>query len=323
MKVAIVGAGATGLYLSWKLAKLGHKVTVFEKEKEIKGKVCSGLISERIKNFIPLDKSLIENQINNCLIHFPRKTVNLRMKPIHFVIDRRKLNHYLFGLAKNAGAEMVFNKAINEIPQGFDRVIGCDGALSKTRKLLSLSNPLFRLGVQIFLPIENFSEYVETWPVKNGFIWKIPRGNSIEYGIMSDLKSAGKYFEEFCRKEKISIVQKNLQSAIIPQPRTNIFDILRGRGLVIPRAENITLCGDAAGLTKPWSGGGVIWGLTAADILIKNFPDFKKYRKEVRKFFGPKIIKGKIAARLAPFIGNNFPYLLPSKITRDNDFPLF
>ena len=74
------------------------------------------------------------------------------------------------------------------------------------------------------------------------------------------------------------------------------------------------------GLTKPWSGGGVIWSLFAANILLKNFPDFIKYQKEVKKFFLPKIILSKIAKKLVYFFGFKIPWLLPKNFKIEGDF---
>jgi flavin-dependent dehydrogenase len=307
-RVAIIGAGTIGLYLAWKLSEAGHKVIVFEKNKEIEEKPCSGLISERLKNFIPVGQSLIENQISSCLIHFPKKTVTLNFKPTHFAINRRKGAKLLFTFAQKAGAKILLSQSINAIPSGFDRIIGCDGALSKIRESLSLSKPSFRLGFQTFLPIKDYSDFVETWPINNGFFWKIPRGSQTEYGAVGSLISIRKDFEKFCQDQKINFDQSELKSALIPQ------------GLILPKDENITLCGDAAGLTKPWSGGGVIWGLTTANILIKNFPDFEKYRKEAKHFFRPKILFGKLSTAFVYFLGENFPFFLPKRVSIDNDF---
>jgi len=92
------------------------------------------------------------------------------------------------------------------------------------------------------------------------------------------------------------------------------------QGLMIPESEKITLCGDAAGLTKPWSGGGVIWGLTSAEILLKNFPDFLKYQKEMKKTFLPKIIFSKIATKIVYLLGFNFPWILPKNVKIESDF---
>lgn len=313
LQVAIVGGGICGLYLAWKLSKAGHKITVFERESKIWDKPCSGLISERLKNFIPLQSSVIKNKINSCLIHFPRKTITLNLKPVHFVVNRKKLNENLADLARGAGAKILFNQPINELPFGFDRIIGCDGALSKIREKLLLPKPTFRLGIQTFQKAKNFSNYVETRPIKSGFCWKIPQGEQVEYGAIGPISSIKKDFENFCRKENIDFKEKELKSALIPFSRK----------LILPKENNITLCGDAASLTKPWSGGGVIWGLTATDILLKNFPDFEKYHREVKQFFELKILKGKLITSLTYFLGNNFPYFLPSKTSRDNDFPLF
>ena len=308
IKVAIIGAGLTGLYLAWKLSEAGHKITVFEKKEEIGEKTCSALVSERINDFIPLSRSLIENKINSCQIYFPKKTVTLNFNPSHFAIDRQKGAKLLFGLAQKAGVKILLNQAINEIPSGFDRIIGCDGALSKTREFLNLTQPSFRLGLQLFLPIKDTSDFVETWAIKQGFFWKIPRASRVEYGAIGPIDSIKKDFEKFCESQDIDFNEEKLQSALIPL------------GLTLSRNINITLCGDAAGLAKPWSGGGIIWGLTAADILIKHFPDFERYYKEVRHFFGPKIFFGKLSSPLVHFLGDNLPFLLPSKITYDNDF---
>ena len=307
-KVAIIGAGTIGLYLAWKLSELGHKVSVFEENQKIEKKTCSGLISERLRNFIPLDDYFIEHQIISCLIHFPKKTINLNFKLRFLAVDRQRLNQKIAELARKAGAEIIFGKPMNEIPIGFGKIIGCDGALSKTREGLSLPQPRLRLGVQVFLPQPNSAKYVETWPAKDGFCWKIPRGKRTEYGALGSLKSVKKDFENFCQKQKIDFDHNELKSALIPQ------------GLVLPKKKDITLCGDAAGLTKPWSGGGVIWGLTAADILIKNFQNFEKYCKETKRFFGLKILWGSLSNNLVYFFGNNLPFLIPSKNSVDNDF---
>lgn len=308
MNVAIIGAGINGLYIAQKLAKKGHKITVFEKNPEIGDKVCSGLFSSRILDFVPESKKLIEKKINYAILNFPRKKIKLSFSKQFLVMDHSELDKLAAKMAKKRGAGIFLNREISKIPFGFDRIIGSDGTNSFVRQKLKLKSPKIRLGIQGFIFQKTKENYVETWPTKSGFIWKIPRKNKIEYGIMEKPESAKIIFNNFLAKNNIKI--ENIGSKLIPQ------------GLAMPSNSMITLCGDAAGLTKPWSGGGVIWGLKAADMLIETFPDFSAYKRRVLKFFLPKIIMGKMARNIGVFTGFYMPYLLPKNIKIESDYLL-
>jgi len=306
MKVAIIGAGISGLYLAWKLSEKGNQVTVFEKNNKIGKEVCSGLFSQRILNFVPESQKLIQNKIEYVLLHFPKKTIRVRFSKPFLVMKHEELDRLTFALAEKAGASILLGQKIYSIPERFERIIGCDGALSQTRKVLDLKNPKFYLGIKGYLIKKDFSNFVETWATKSGFCWKIPRGETIEFGIIEEISRAKKIFERFLQKNNISL--EKMSSALIP------------RGFVIPHDPKVTLCGDAAGLTKPWSGGGVIWSLLACDILLKNFPNFINYRKEMIKYFFPKIILSKCAKSSVYFLGFQMPWLLPNNALIEGDF---
>ena len=310
MKVAIIGAGTAGLYIAYKLVQKGHKVTIFEKNNSIGNKICSGLFSERILDFVPESEQLIQNQINSVLINFPKKKIKVSFSKRFLVMDHSELDKLLGGLCHKAGVNIVLNHKISGMPNGFDKIIGCDGAESFVRKYLKEKEPSLRLGIQGFVPSDSPSQakenFVEAWPCKNGFLWKIPRGNEMEYGAITNMNNSHKTFVNFV-KEK-NIILTNVKAKLVPQ------------GLIIPNNNKITLCGDSAGLTKPWSGGGVIWGFKAADILIENFPDFEIYRKKAKSFFSKKILLSKIAVALIYFIGFNIPWLLPNSAKMESDF---
>ncbi len=308
MRVAIVGAGITGLYLAWKLSKRGHEVTLLEKKKSIGKEACSGLFSESILDFIPQAKTLIKNEINFCLIHFPKKTIKVEFGKKFFVMSHAELDRLVAQHTPRTVLESknVSRTVLETLEKEFDKIIGCDGAQSEVRKYLGLPEPNYRLGILGFIQQKDNSNFVETWPVKNGFIWKIPRGEEIEFGIIADLYDARNLLDYFCKKNNLQL--QNIKSALIPQ------------ALIIPKNDKITLCGDAAGLTKPWSGGGVVWGLTAADMLLKHFPNLLKYRHAARRFFLFQIVLSKIASKFLYFLGFNFPWVLPKKMKMEGDF---
>jgi flavin-dependent dehydrogenase len=310
MRVAVIGGGISGLYLSLKLSKK-HKVFLFEKKEKIGGKPCSSLYSERIFDFLPFSKDFVKNKIDFCILNFPRKKIKIKFKKNFFVFDRKKIEQTLFKLVKKSGVKIKLNSEISfesleQLKFNFERIIGTDGANSKVRDFLKLKKPDFFWGIQGFTKEKDNSNFVEVWATKKGFLWKIPRGNETEYGILEKGRRALEIFENFRQREKIEFKRKNL--APIPQ------------GFSLPQNSQITLCGDAAGLTKPWSGGGVVWSLTLCDILLKTFPDFLEYKKSAEKLFLPQISISKFIKKLVYFFGFNLPFFLPRKVSIDGDF---
>jgi len=317
MKIGIVGCGINGSYLAWRLSKK-HEVFVFEKNKTIGEKPCSGLISERIWNFIPENREIIENFIDDAIIHFKKK-IKLKFRPRMLVINRKILDQYVSKLAKESGANILPNNEVKKVyfvkggkPQiladkiyEFDYLIGCDGFNSIVRKSIGLNDPKYKLGIYTYKKKKDKSNVVNVFPSKNGFAWIIPRGLRVEYGLLEDVKTAKDKFNRFCKSRKIK--PKKIYSYVIPED------------LIKAEAGRIALCGDAIGLTKPTSSGGVIWGLTACNILLKNFPNFKKYDNDVKNFFEPKILISRMGNRLARFLGYKFPKILPKEIYFDSD----
>ena len=303
-KVAVIGAGIIGLYTAIKLRQKGFSVVVFEKNDRVGKKVCSALISERIKEHILIPDDLYQRKVASILIHFPKRALELRIKPKFLHFERKKLDEFIFHLAKRAGVEFFFGKEIKEIPQGFDKVVFCSGALAgKCRN--------FRLGIQYFVENKR-AERMEIWPKvfkrnEYGFLWKIPRQEFVEYGGIGPAEELLKALEDSLNKRNIIFKKHNIKSALIPE------------GLCFSKDDNVFLLGDAAGMTKPTTGGGVIWGMTAADILIDNFSDFKRAEREIKRFFKPKILKGKLEVRAGYFIGRRLPFFLPKKFPIDAD----
>ena len=325
MKIAIVGAGINGSYLGYKLADKGE-VTVFERKAQLGGKPCSGLISKRVWDHIDKPEAgqhdqLVKHIITEARIHFPKKTVTLKFKQNMLVFDRQKLDEYVGKLAEQKGVKFRFNIDVNSVANHggkpivnglvFDKLIGCDGANSIVKDKLGVSASKFRLGVYCYTRDGGKDQWVDTWPLKDGFSWKIPRGDCVEWGVVAPVGDAKKEFEKLIKREHLQY--DKVYSHIIPE------------GLCFPIANNkvarnITLCGDAAGLTKPWSGGGVIWGMIAGDLLVKNLGNFRKYEQAVKKQFNNRITLNLIGRNIIsnPFVN----YFIPKQIGFDGDIGL-
>jgi len=316
MRVCVVGAGLIGSFVAWKLSEKGYDVTVYEKKKRPGKNACSGLVSTRIWNFIPEKKSLIENEIKGTKIKFGKKTVHVSFKPEMLALNRRALDRFVFSLAQNSGAKIktgsevkrvIVSKGkrpvvISDVCEEYDFLIGCDGPFSVVRKSLGLPDPDFKLGIFTYLKKPDEKKYSCVKAFKNGFSWRVPRKKKTEIGVLSDPEDAKRIFErEFGKHSKIF-------SAVIPE------------GLRVSNHERIALCGDSSGLTKPWSGGGIIWELTAADILIKKFPDIPGFNREMKRFFGPRVFFSKLVTKIVLFSGFNLPFLLPKKTKFDPDW---
>ncbi|MDD5416487.1 MAG: NAD(P)-binding protein, partial [Candidatus Aenigmarchaeota archaeon] len=209
MKVGIVGCGIAGGYLAYRLSKY-HDVTVFEHKKKIGKKACSGLVSERLWDFIPKNEKLVKHRIRKIIIHFPKKDIELIMDPAMMVLDHDKLDQYVASLGK---AKILLNKHVTDVSgrtikadgkeYDFDYIIGADGPMSIVRKSINGKTPKFLLGAFVYdkNDKDKKSNIVETWPLKNGFAWKIPRGDKVEYGVMEDPKIAMRELKKIYKKK--------------------------------------------------------------------------------------------------------------------------
>ncbi|MFH0928956.1 MAG: NAD(P)-binding protein [Candidatus Aenigmatarchaeota archaeon] len=320
MRIGIVGCGINGSYLAWKLSK-EHDVTVFEKKKKIGKDVCSGLVSERIWNFIPKSEKLIVNVIKEAVLHFSKKDVHLKFYPDMLVLKRKPLDKYVASMAQEAGAKIMLGSEIKRVynvrgmkPQvkvggkvhEFDRLIGADGYFSVVRKSVGIRDPKYRLGIYTYVNKKADSQSVDIYPTRNGFSWVIPRKKNLEYGILEEPSVARKMFNSFCKSKRIR--PKRIHSYVVP---TDLTDAERGK---------VALCGDVIGLTKPWSGGGILWSMKADDILVKNFPDFRKYDRDLRHYFEPKILFSNFAQWLGKGVANRVPFLAPKEVSFDSDW---
>jgi len=190
------------------------------------------------------------------------------------VIDRVGLDRELADAARAAGADLREHHTVLDVTERDDHVevevrgpdgvethqarmvAGCDGPKSRVRRDIGLPEPGELLhGVLGFTDEDDHQDFVDVHlSVPRFFAWRIPRGEAgVEYGLAvppgGDVRER---FEAFC--ESYGVETDRRCSGLIPigPPDTVTSD-------------RAFLVGDAAAQTKPFTGGGIRYGMTAAD----------------------------------------------------------
>lgn len=264
--ITIVGAGAAGLYLAGLLEK-EFDVVVMEEHKAAGGKACSGLYSTNIEKFIDVNDSWIEHAVEGAILHSPNGTEvrAAKGKTAAYVVNRDLFDRHL---ASGLSCLLKFDTRVEKIETGshatlltdkgpFESrmVIGADGANSAVRRHFKASPKEIVNGIIAMTNQRDRSKNVDLWfnkkLISDGFFWKIPRGKRTEYGAL------GKNVNYAIVEKFFGLKIYKKHAAFIPiGPCKSYFD-------------RCLLIGDAAGITKPWSGGGVLYAFDCAKMAEK------------------------------------------------------
>lgn len=265
--VIVVGAGPVGLYTAKLCEDLGYNVIVLEEHGKVGEPLkCSGLISRNIEKFFPgvMEWGVVDNEVDSATIHSPRSELVLKKKNAAYVINRPKFDKKL---EESVSSKILLNCKARSVAVRKDHVkvstdrgtfegeivAGCDGTNSVVAKGLCVRPKGMIKGLIGIVNEKGCSENVDLYfdkeKLRDGFFWRIPRGRKLEYGMLG--KDA-KFSDLECF---FGIKRYERSAGIIPvgSVKKSYFD-------------RVLLIGDAAGQVKPWSGGGVIYGLTSARI---------------------------------------------------------
>ncbi|MFB6191080.1 MAG: geranylgeranyl reductase family protein [Candidatus Nanohaloarchaea archaeon] len=271
--LVVVGAGPVGSHLAKQFSDRENDILVIERSEEIgKPLACSGHVSPDIWDFVPEDARdrLYQNEIRGARFHSGGKEYRFfRDETVSYVIDRIELDKVKAEQAREAGAKYRLGEEVREVEELKDRVkvvtdeeeyearmvAGCDGAGSKVREEAGLGEPgKFYQGILGFSDEDDGSDFVDVHlEVPEFFGWRIPRGDSVEYGAAVP---RGENPVEWLEK-------------VTGKHGAEVEDICAGAIPVGPVdsavSRRVFLAGDAAGQTKPFTGGGILYGMRAAE----------------------------------------------------------
>ena len=285
----VVGVGPAGARFARRAAEAGYDVLALEKGEVGTPLACSGHVSTDIWDFLPPEATdhLFQNRIYGADFHVGGPKTGARRfykrEEVSNVIDRVELDRTLADLAREAGADVRERHTVTGVDAHDDRVVltvkhggvteevaakmvaGCDGPVSRVRRSLDLPEPGETLhGVLAFSDEVDHGDYVDVHlTVPRFFAWRIPRGEAgVEYGLAAPPgASVNEMFDTLTHQYDVDTDHFCSGALPIGPPETVTTD-------------RAFLIGDAAAQTKPFTGGGILYGMTAADHAVRTIePD--------------------------------------------------
>jgi geranylgeranyl reductase family protein len=285
LDVAIVGGGPGGLSAARRLAADGWTVTVFEEHDHVGTPVhCTGVLAEDVIASMKLPAEAVLNPLSTVRFvapaghSFDYTTASTEA----VVIDREVFDSTLARHAENAGVSVVRGErviAIAPAPNGVtltlaDRdpvqarsvILAC-GANYAFQKRLGLGMPsTFLQSAQLELPADRLGDveiHFGSEIAPKGFAWAVPvrrsYGTFARIGVMADA-DANLHFSRMLAR-----VRERWEVAV--------SDSLAPRRRMLPLAsvkrsyaDRVLAVGDAAGLVKPTTGGGIYYSVVSGEI---------------------------------------------------------
>ena len=285
LDVAIIGGGPGGLSAARRLAADGWSVTVFEEHDRIGAPVhCTGVLAEDVIASMNLPCEAVLNPLSTVRFvapaghSFDYTTATTEA----VVIDREVFDLALGRRAETAGATITRGARVTAIEPSDDAVLvmlstgeairaravilAC-GANYGFQKRLGLGMPsTFLQSAQMELPADRLGDveiHFGSEIAPKGFAWAVPvrraHGTFVRIGAMADGDAAS------CFSKMLARVRQRWDVAVP--------DALTPRRRMLPLAsvkrtytDRVLAVGDAAGLVKPTTGGGIYYSVVSGEI---------------------------------------------------------
>ncbi len=344
----VVGGGPAGLYCALLLADAGLDVAVFEEHDALGVPThCTGVVSDELFDLFKLPQSLILSRPTTCIMASPTgRTFQFDAADEGIaVIDRAAFDRELAAAAAQAGVEIACGTQVVHILRGqaHVRVLGANGAAAAARtcviacgvgyglqRQLGLGLPShFLHSAQLEVDADIDDSAVELHlgraTAPEGFAWVVPvrRGECrrAKVGIMMR-GDAASHLQRFLSWRGLA----GQSAAGLPAPLRRLLPI----GPASPTyGDRVLTIGDAAGLTKPTTGGGIFYGMLsarlAAETLVEALrddqlsgADLAVYEARCRAQLGPHLrISSRIRRLFAKLADHEIHKLLEALMSDD------
>jgi len=321
----IVGAGPSGSRVAWKLADAGYSTILIEEHEKVGFPCqCAGLVTPRTLDYLGYKIPVIQ-EMQGARLWGPKDSfLNFKAQETKaLVIDRSDLDNSIANKAVEAGVDLrtehkylghqrikggiraTIQTKGGKIGISTKILIGSDGPASRVARDANISGKrevlaAFGADVDGYHGLDNHVDlFVGSELAPRFFGWGIPTGPTTgRIGLATVLPNRPKnFFRDYFYKGAPSKLLGNARiinriSGLIPFGTRNPS-----------YADNILLTGDAAGMAKPTSGGGIYSGLISADAAFEivdgalktnNFDSefLSSYQKLLQDRIGGELSKG-------------------------------
>lgn len=292
-QVAIIGAGPAGLATAIKLKQEGFDSIVLEEHPSIGNpENCSGLISKKGVDDLGLDVSeCLMNKIRGAKIYAPNGEMIkvTRNSTVAYLTNREKFDLMLLKKARELNIHVATNTKLIDVRKNTlfvqaggrgeirkaEIIVGADGVNSTVRHLMNIETKKenFVHTMQATATGEFEKEYVSVYTgdfAKGFFGWVIPIDEKrAKIGIGSYLgENISSNFKTFVEEKLPGVKTYKTKSFLVPYspPMKKIVK------------DNMMLVGDSAFQVKATTGGGIIFGMKAGNILANTIADHFKHK---------------------------------------------
>ena len=327
LDVAVIGGGPGGLHAATLLASAGFGVTLFEEHNEIGQPVhCTGVLADDAFREFGLSRASILNTLSTATFVSPAGfQISYTTPSIEaHVVDRRLLDRTIAQRATEAGARLCGGRRVRNLestaegmrvdldggdPVHARAVVLACGASYGLQRRFGLGMPTVSLNsAQLEVPARRAGDvevyFGSDW-APGGFAWTVPvtrpTGSFVRVGLMCE-GDAAVFFRQFVNRIGPSW---GVPSELVGEPRRRLLPLST---LSRTFASRLLVVGDAAGLVKPTTGGGIYYSLVSATLAAETLiPALRSnqleeealavYQQRWRKRLGPEF-QSQLALRM-------------------------
>jgi len=327
----VVGGGPAGLYAGLKLAQAGFSVTLLEEHHGVGEPVhCTGVLAREAFDEFDLSTASILNELSTVRFYAPSGDLVEYSTPSveAVVVDRVRFDRFLSRKATDAGVRIVSGCRVTAVDVDQDGVrvvageavargrvcvLACGASYALQRKL-GLGMPRLLLhSAQVELPADRLGEvevHFGRHVAPHGFAWAVPVQRDRPYvriGVMCD-RGASRHFGHIVTQ---LAPRWGIRASDLRDPRQKILPL---GPIERTYGDRVVALGDAAGLVKPTTGGGIYYSLLsaslAAETLAETLPRNKldaaslglyerRWRKRIGSELRWQLVLRRIAHRLS------------------------